>query len=235
MNIYEGISNNLKHQQLINNIEYVIGGYANGMSDDPDSYKPMTEDELLKYCYSEIFDIKNDGEGGTRLLKGVCDDLKFLGNDLIKSEILRIGKEEGVLAEEKKESDDFNSSEETRSKYYESNYDPYSQPKEVIDEINKGTCFVSNFDELLNDYESNHDSDFYIDVIKAAQTNLALNKEKKAKDLEVQNKQKADKDAERQYKEDKRKLAALRKNHSTNVDLIDVLYNRIKKYEENNK
>lgn len=235
MNIYEGITRNLKHEQLINNIEYVIGGYANGMSDDPDSYKPMTEDELIKYCYSEIFDIKNDGEGGTKLLKGVCDDLKFLGNDLIKSEILRIGKEEGVLTEEKKESDDSNTSEETRTKYYGTNYDPYNQPQEVKDEINKGTCFVSNFDELLDDYESNHDSDFYIDVIKRAQTNLALSKEKKVKDLEVQNKQKADNDAERQYREDKRKLAALRKNHSTNVDLIDTLYNRIKKYEEEHK
>lgn len=235
MNIYEGITRNLKHEQLINNIEYVIGGYANGMSDDPDSYKPMTEDELIKYCYSEIFDIKNDGEGGTRLLKGICDDLKFLGNDLIKSEILRIGKEEGVLTAEKKESDDSNTSEETRTKYYGTNYDPYKQSQEVKDEINKGTCFVNNFDELLDDYESNHDSDFYIDVIKRAQTNLALSKEKKAKDLEVQNKQKADKDAERQYREDKRKLAALRKNHSTNVDLIETLYNRIKKYEEEHK
>jgi len=100
MHIYEGIAQNLKHQQLINNLEQIIYGYQNGMNDDPENYLPLTKEQLIKYCYAEVFDIKDDGNGTTKLLKGICDDLKFLGNDLIQSEILRIGKEAEVLVDE---------------------------------------------------------------------------------------------------------------------------------------
>lgn len=365
MNIYEGITRNLKHQQLINNIESVVWGYVNGMNDDPENYKPLTEDQLIKYCYEEIFDIKDDGEGTTQMQKGICDDLKFLGNDLIRSEILRIGEEAGVLAKDvKNESEDdfdtfceenhelidnaynevmanaqdisveeliakdepvnirewervakdvyedskvktegenklspeeivkdsynavsssgreltidnvlddilknydqdyflddtpehskdsydsiryflrklglkyedldeaenlgYDDREEIRKKYYGDNFDLYNQPKEVIDEINSKNFFLaSNFQEVLDDYENNQDSDWYIDILRAAQTSLATRKE-----------QSKNKEDERRYKSDKKRLEELRKQHSTNVDLIDGLYHRIKKYEEDHK
>lgn len=100
MNVYEGITKNLKHQQLINNIECVVYEYLNGMNDEPDTYKSLTPEQLIDYCYKEIFDIKDNGNGSTIMRTGICDDLKFLGNQLINDEILRIGEEAGVLTEE---------------------------------------------------------------------------------------------------------------------------------------
>lgn len=101
------------------------------------------------------------------------------------------------------------------------NYDPYKQSQEVIDEINSKNFFLaSNFDEVLDDYETNQDSDWYIDVIKAAQENIKNRKQHQES-----------KDEEKNYKEAKRNLEKLRKAHSTNVDLIELYHNRIKDYE----
>lgn len=55
----------------------------------------------------------------------------------------------------------------------ELNYDLYSQPMEVIDEINSG-IYGMTWDELLNDYEENPESDAYIDIIREAKKSLWL-------------------------------------------------------------
>lgn len=55
----------------------------------------------------------------------------------------------------------------------ELNYDLYSQPTEVVDEINSG-IYGMTWDELLNDYEENPESDAYIDIIREAKKSLWL-------------------------------------------------------------
>ena len=103
MNLYESIKSNLKEsdedrrkKQLINNIEALVYEYDNGINDGV-SEPFKSEDELVDYVYSQIFDMKDNGEGSTRYADGICDDLKYLGRDYIVSEIKRIGNEAGVV------------------------------------------------------------------------------------------------------------------------------------------
>lgn len=89
----------VRKKQLINNIEDLVYTYDNGISDGVE--EPFdSDDELVDYVYSQIFDQKSDGQGGTRYANGICKDLKYLGRDYIVSEIKRIGHEAGVVKEQ---------------------------------------------------------------------------------------------------------------------------------------
>ena len=57
----------------------------------------MSEDEAIDYAISQVYDLWDSGYGMTRYAKGICKDLKFLGNEYITSRILAIAEECGVL------------------------------------------------------------------------------------------------------------------------------------------
>lgn len=86
-------------RQLQNNVEEVLDMYYNGMEDYPDDYPEMKRDECREYCTSQIYDMKADGHGTTYYDKGICDNLKFLGNDYIYSVIDKYAAENGILKE----------------------------------------------------------------------------------------------------------------------------------------
>lgn len=72
-----------REKQLQFNVEEVLDMYYNGMMDYPEDYPEMTIDECREYVIDQIYDMKSDGNGHTRYAKGICDELKFLGNDYI--------------------------------------------------------------------------------------------------------------------------------------------------------
>lgn len=85
-------------KQLRNNVEQVIGEYLNSQMDyGDDEYPDMTEQQWIDYCTSEIYDMKSDGIGGTWYGVGICDNLKFLGNDVIHGLIIEMVDAEGLL------------------------------------------------------------------------------------------------------------------------------------------
>lgn len=86
---------------LENNINYILGGYENGMSDDPDEFPRLTEEEVIDMCIPEIYDQISDGNGYTMFGEGIARELKFLGNDLIHQKILEIARDSDILKEGK--------------------------------------------------------------------------------------------------------------------------------------
>ena len=72
-----------KQEQLQYNVEEVLDMYYNGTLDNPENYPEMTIEECREYVTNEIYDMKYDGFGHIRYANGICDDLKFLGNDYI--------------------------------------------------------------------------------------------------------------------------------------------------------
>jgi len=88
----------IRMKQLRNNLEYILYGYMNGMMDFPESYPKMNDEQTVAYVYDQLFDIKDNGMGGTIMKTGICDDLKFLGTEIIISEILIVADECGILA-----------------------------------------------------------------------------------------------------------------------------------------
>lgn len=119
----------------------------------------------------------------------------------------------------------FNTDDINKKSFGVRNYDIYNQSPEVIKEINSKSFFLAkNYNEVLEDYENNPGSDWYISVIKQAQEDIERKKEMQQKKQE-----------EIEYKRYKRELNKLRESHSTRVDYIEYLYNQVKKYEEKNK
>lgn len=84
-----------KEKQLRLNAEEIIYEYENGIHDC--GYEQMTEEELIKYVLSQVYDIKSNGDGVILEGKGICNDLKFLGNEKIHQVILEIGRQTDVL------------------------------------------------------------------------------------------------------------------------------------------
>lgn len=190
--------------------------YSVDMMDDELNYQSVAQalsnaDEEIKLV-NDIKEIANELDDG--------DELKNRANDLTN----RIQVNES--------DDNVLDGDELRRKYFGDNLEVWSQPDEVIREINsKNFLTAKNFNQVLYDYENNPDSDWYIEVIKRAQGRIAERKERK----ELANQEKAQQDKiareEREYKQAKRKLASLRKDHSTDIYLIDRLYQQIKDYE----
>lgn len=219
-NLVEKSVNNLKEsiKESALNTKYYVVSYPES-NEFCETYKTFTKyedayDYLITHVDAEkIFECYDSKSGAYIEKLDKTRDLEDKGKIPISSE------REVYLQKVEEYEDDLN---ESLNESNTPNYDPYSQPQEVIDEINsKNFWLANNFDEVLDDYETNQDSDWYIDVIKAAQQNIA----------ERKSTQEA-KDNEKRYKEAKKKLAELRKNHSTQVDYIDSLFNYIKDYEK---
>ena len=88
----------MKLEQAKQNIEYIIDGYVNGMLDDPYNYQKMSSQQVIDYVKDELYDIKVANYGESVLMAtGICDDLKFLSNEVIDKMILDYAKEAGVL------------------------------------------------------------------------------------------------------------------------------------------
>ena len=85
--------------QLINNLNDIFGGYANGMSDAPEDFPALNIDECYTLAIPEIYNMKSDGEGTTYYGKDICRNLRFLGKLKIKEAILEIASDCGVLKE----------------------------------------------------------------------------------------------------------------------------------------
>lgn len=85
-------------KQLYNNIDNVVGGYLNSQSDyGEEEYPNLTEQEWFELCTSEIYDMKCNGRGGTWYADGICDNLKFLGNEVIRKAIIEVANSEGLV------------------------------------------------------------------------------------------------------------------------------------------
>lgn len=74
---------NARKMQLQNNVEQVIDEYLNGIYDYPEEYPEMTLEECREYVTSQIYDMKSNGHGHIFYKDGICDELRFLGNEYI--------------------------------------------------------------------------------------------------------------------------------------------------------
>lgn len=87
-------------QQLRNNVNETIWMYLNGQMDEgEEEYPNLIDQEWWDYCVPEIYNMQSDGGGFTRYADGICDNLKFLGNDVIHKVIVDTARDEGLLAE----------------------------------------------------------------------------------------------------------------------------------------
>ena len=90
---------NIMEQQLRKNVEEVLDEYLNGMYDYPEDYPEMTIDECRKFVTEQIYNMKSNGGGHTVYRNGICDELRFLGNDYIYNVIDKYAIENGIIAE----------------------------------------------------------------------------------------------------------------------------------------
>lgn len=90
----------MKENQAKQNIEYILDGYVNGMNDcGEEMYPHLNEEQVIKYVKEELYDIKVSRHGESCMMgTGICDDLKFLSNEVIDKMILDYAKESEVLA-----------------------------------------------------------------------------------------------------------------------------------------
>lgn len=85
-------------KQLRNNVENAVGIYLNGQMDyGEEEYPNLTEQEWFDFCVPEIYNMKDNGSGITVYADGICDNLKFLGNNVIRKVIAEIADSEGLL------------------------------------------------------------------------------------------------------------------------------------------
>lgn len=95
------MARNRRQRQLMHNLDYIFGGYANGMSDyGTTEYPPLSVEEAYDLAIPEIYHMQSDGSGWTTFRTDICKDLRFLGNDYIKDCILDVAAECGVLKDE---------------------------------------------------------------------------------------------------------------------------------------
>lgn len=90
----------IREKQLQNNVEQVIDEYLNGMYDYPEEYPEMSIEECREYVTSQIYDMKSNGHGHTFYGNGICDELRFLGNEYIYKVIDEYAIANGIIAEE---------------------------------------------------------------------------------------------------------------------------------------
>ena len=89
-----------RKKQLQLNVEEILDEYYNGMYDYPEDYPKMTIKECREYVLDQVYDIESNGNGYMRFKKGICDDLKFLGNDYIYNVIDTYAKDSGIIKED---------------------------------------------------------------------------------------------------------------------------------------
>lgn len=88
---------NKDEKQLKLNVEAVLDMYLNGMCDEPDIYTEMSKTECRMYVIGQIYDMKDYGNGRTKYKDGICNNLKFLGNEYINSVIDKYARDNGIL------------------------------------------------------------------------------------------------------------------------------------------
>lgn len=88
-----------RKMQLQNNVEQVIDEYLNGIYDYPEEYLEMTLEECREYVTSQIYDMKSNGHGHTFYKDGICDELRFLGNEYIYKIIDEYAIANGIIKE----------------------------------------------------------------------------------------------------------------------------------------
>lgn len=154
---------------LANNVEVISfsGGILNCKFSDyfkkyndklADLFEPDEEEAYIKAVAD--LELLLPGFAGEEIYKKLVDILKGIN-------------ESSDSYEQKRISDNEAYDKYKRNHPEELNYDLYSQPTEVIDEINSG-IYGMTWDELLNDYEENPESDAYIDIIREAKKSLWL-------------------------------------------------------------
>ena len=84
-------------EQLQNNVEDILGGYMNGMLDEPENYPKLTKEEAREYCLSQIYDMRADSRGGVAEGACIANNLKFLGNEYIFGVIDKCAEEFEIL------------------------------------------------------------------------------------------------------------------------------------------
>lgn len=83
------MNKNAMIEQLRNNVDELIGSYLNGQIDYGEKdYPNLTSEQWWNYCVPDVYSMKNDGSGTTVYCDGICDNLKFLGNDTIMKVII---------------------------------------------------------------------------------------------------------------------------------------------------
>lgn len=89
----------MKEEQARLNIEHILNGYVNGMTDcGTEMYPQLDKDQVIEYVKHELYDIKVSKHCESVYMEdGICDDLKFLSNTVIDKMILDYAKESGVL------------------------------------------------------------------------------------------------------------------------------------------
>lgn len=90
----------IDQRQLQYNVEQVLDEYYNGMEDYPEEYPEMTIEECRKYVTEQIYDMKSNGSGHTRYANGICDNLRFLGNEYIHKVIDEYAIGNGIIKDE---------------------------------------------------------------------------------------------------------------------------------------
>lgn len=88
-----------REEQLRENLEELIYGYMNGQYDcGEEDYPNLTVEQWWNYCVPDIYNMRVN-RGSAVYHVGICDDLRFLGNEKIKEVIIDIASSEGLIAE----------------------------------------------------------------------------------------------------------------------------------------
>lgn len=98
-----------KEIQLKLNAEEIAGeqynSYVDG-NDDAKEFYPAPAEKIIEQFYTDLFNIKVGGQkwngewvstGSTYYGDGICDDLKFLGEEACKNALLEAFANEGLL------------------------------------------------------------------------------------------------------------------------------------------
>lgn len=92
------MNENAMIEQLRNNVDELIGSYLNGQIDYGEKdYPNLTSEQWWNYCVPDVYNMKNNGHGVTAYGDGICDNLKFLGNDTVMKVIVESADREGLL------------------------------------------------------------------------------------------------------------------------------------------
>lgn len=92
------MNENAMIKQLRNNVDEVVCVYLNSQMDwGEEDYPNLTAEQWWNYCVPDIYNMKNDGSGTTVYCDGICDNLKFLGNDMIMKVIVESVDREWLL------------------------------------------------------------------------------------------------------------------------------------------
>ena len=85
-------------EQLRMNVQEIVWEYLNGQTDYPAWYPNLTPNQWYDYCVPEIYNRMVISQGMTRYAEGICDHLKFLGNQTIREVIVEVAGGEGLVA-----------------------------------------------------------------------------------------------------------------------------------------